>query len=62
MACSLRKDFRKPVEPDQTAYVKDGNIHEPARLIQDTCMLDYIKRSNKEGILFTIDIEKHLTQ
>ena len=38
--------------------MEPGNVHEPARLIQNTCMLDYIKKSNKEGILFTIDIEK----
>ena len=45
------------VEPDQTAYIKDRNS---TRLIQD--MLDYIENSSEEGILFTVDIEKALTQ
>ena len=54
--CRLKKVVRKIIEPDQTAYIKDRNIHESTRLIQD--MLDNIEKSSEDGILFTVDIEK----
>ena len=56
MACRLKKVIGKVIEPGQTAYIKDRNIHESTKLIQD--MLDYIENSSEEGILFTVDIEK----
>ena len=54
--CRLKKVVGKIIEPDQTAYIKDRNIHESTRLIQD--ILYYIENSGEERILFTVDIEK----
>ena len=56
LACRLKKVIGKIIEPDQTAYIKDKNIHESTRLIQD--ILNYIENFSEEGILFTVDIEK----
>ena len=53
--CRFKKVIRKIIEPDQTAYIKNRNIHESTRLIQG--MLDYIENFSKEGILFAVDIE-----
>ena len=35
LACRLKNVIGKIIEPDQTAYIKDRNIHESTRLIQD---------------------------
>ena len=57
LAGRLKKVIGRIIEPDQTAYIKDWNIHESTRLIQD--MLDH---TVKREFYLQLISKKHSTQ
>ena len=52
----LRQVIPDLILPDQTAYVKDKDIGESVRVIED--ILDHADQENLDGILFVEDIKK----
>lgn len=56
IAQRLTKHLDKIIHPNQTGFVKGRNISENTRTLLD--ILDYLKQTNKPGILINIDFEK----
>ena len=52
----LRQVIPDLIHPDETAYVKDKDISESVRVIED--ILDHADQKNLDGILFVEDTEK----
>lgn len=52
----MSKYMDKLTHPDQAAFVKDRNIEEPIRLIED--IMDYLVQVNQSLILLAVDFQK----
>ena len=56
MATRMKKNLHDIIGPDQKGFLKNRHIEENTRLVYD--LIQYCKKTKREGILLLIDFEK----